>query len=345
MATPKPATERTDRDHVRRIALIWLVLTAICLPLVIFVLGPHLPPGTDSYQAASQQEDNIVLAAVATPVVLFIWIYIAYALRNWRIPADTPVDELPDGPAIRGHRGFQTAWIAITAVTVFGLFVFGTFELWADNGAGTGSGSSPIWTPAGYSSDLKSNKLVIVQVIAQQWRFTYRWPQYGGIETADIELPAGKTVEFDVTSLDVTHDFWAVNLGVKADANPGVNNVAFAETRATGPIDIHCAELCGVLHGAMFQTGQVVASSDFDTWIARAEDANLDLLPQLPAYADFYVPQTDGGYYDPSQDPPPAVDSGLPPASPSPSPSPSDSGSPAPAASDSSAPSPSPSSS
>ena len=326
MAGTGHSAELTDRQHARRIGLIWLVLSVICVPLVIFVLGPHLPPGTDSYQAASQQEDNIVLAAVATPVLLFIWIYIAYAVRNWRIPADTPVDELPDGPAIRGHRGFQAAWISITAVTVFGLFVFGTYELYADNGAGTGSGSSPVWTPAGYSSNLKDNKLLIVQVIGQQWRFTYRFPQYGGVETADLVLPANQTVEFDVTSLDVIHSFWAVNLGVKADANPGVNNVAFAETRAIGPVDIRCAELCGVLHGAMFGTGQVVAQNDFDTWINRAVDEHVDLLPQLPAYANFYVPQTDGGYYDPGQDPPPAVDSGLPPApadtsSPAPSPS------------------------
>jgi len=326
---PAPRAERTDRQHVRRIGLIWLIACAVAMPVVYFVLGPHLPPGNDSYQAASQQQDNAVLAVIATPVMLFIWIYVGYAVKNWRIPADTPLEEIVDGPPIRGHRGFQITWIAVTTLTVLGLFVFATVEMAVDHGAGTGSGSSPIWTPVGFSSNLKDNKLLQVQVIGQQWRWTYRFPQYGGVETADLVLPAGQQVQFNVTSLDVIHSFWAVNLGVKADANPGVNNIAFVETQAIGPVDIRCAELCGTYHGAMAQTGQVVAHQDFDTWITAQLALHKDLIPQLPPYADYYIPQTDGGYYDPAQDPPPPVDSGLPPApdasssagAPSPSPS------------------------
>jgi cytochrome c oxidase subunit 2 len=309
---PAVRADRTDRQHVRRIALIWLVLSVIAMPLVYFVLGPHLPPGTDSYQAASQQEDNTVLATVAVPVLLFIWVYVAYAVKNWRIPADTPLEEIQDGPPIRGNRGFQTSWLVITSATVLSLFVFGTYELAADSGAGTGSGSSPIWTPAGFSSNVNDNKLLQVQVIGQQWRWTYRFPQYGGVETSELVLPAGEEVQLNVTSLDVLHSFWAVNLGVKADANPGVNNIAFVETRAVGPVDIRCAELCGTYHGAMAQTGQVMTHQDFDAWMLTQLALHKDLIPQLPPYADYYIPQTDGGYYDPSQDPPPPVDSGLP---------------------------------
>ena len=60
-----------------------------------------------------------------------------------------------------------------------------------------------------------------VQVIAQQWAFTYRYPTYGGVETPHLELPVDRNVELHVTSLDVIHSFWAHELGVKADANPG----------------------------------------------------------------------------------------------------------------------------
>jgi cytochrome c oxidase subunit II len=330
-SAPAPRVERTDRQHVRRIGLIWLVACVVAMPLVYFVLGPHLPPGNDSVQAASQQEDNAVLAVIATPVLLFIWIYFGYAVKNWRIPADTPLEEIQDGPPIRGNRRFQVTWITVTSLTVLGLFVFATVEMADQSGAGTGSGSSPIWTPAGFSSDLKDNKLLQVQVIGQQWRWTYRFPQYGGVETSELVLPAGQQVQFNVTSLDVIHSFWAVNLGVKADANPGVNNIAFVETKAIGPVDIRCAELCGTYHGAMAQTGQVMTHQDFDTWIAAQLALHKDLIPQLPPYDDFYIPQTDGGYYDPGQDPPPPVDSGLPPApdsgsaSDAPSPSPSSS--------------------
>ncbi len=55
-------------------------------------------------------------------------------------------------------------------------------------------------------------------------------PGYGGVETRFLEMPANTLVEFNVTSLDVIHSFWAYQLGVKADANPGANNVAYVTT-------------------------------------------------------------------------------------------------------------------
>ena len=79
---------------------------------------------------------------------------------------------------------------------------------------------SPIWKP-------NSSNILQIQVIGQQWVWTYRYPQFGGFETTQLELPVGQAVEFNVTSLDVIHSFWAYQLGVKADANPGVNNVAY----------------------------------------------------------------------------------------------------------------------
>ena len=90
-------------------------------------------------------------------------------------------------------------------------------------------------------------------MIGQQWVFSYRYPQFGGMESAQLVLPANTTVEFHVTSLDVIHSFWAYQLGVKADANPGVDNVAFTTTRnQLGSFTVRCNELCGLWHGAMF---------------------------------------------------------------------------------------------
>ena len=84
-----------------------------------------------------------------------------------------------------------------------------------------------------------------------------------------LELPANRMIEFHVTSLDVIHSFWAYQLGVKADANPGFDNIAYVTTKGPLRFDIHCAELCGVWHGYMFETGHVVRPSQFNTWIAQ----------------------------------------------------------------------------
>ena len=70
----------------------------------------------------------------------------------------------------------QVGWIVTTTVIVLGLFVFGTVELITNDGSGGGEGPNPIWTPT-------SATVLPVQVIAQQWKFTYRYPTFGGFES------------------------------------------------------------------------------------------------------------------------------------------------------------------
>ena len=46
-----------------------------------------------------------------------------------------------------------------------------------------------------------------------------------------------------------------------------------------------------------------MSQADFNTWIADQLVQHAAELPLLPPYATFYLPQTDGGLYDPEQDP------------------------------------------
>jgi cytochrome c oxidase subunit 2 len=129
-----------------------------------------------------------------------------------------------------------------------------------------------------------------VQVIAQQWAFTFRYPAYGGVEVPRLELPANTTVELHVTSLDVIHSFWAYQLGVKADANPGVDNIAYVTTKGPMTFNVHCAELCGVWHGYMFDSGQVVPKAQFASWIKQQQAQYAPATKALPPYSKSYYP-------------------------------------------------------
>src|SRR5207302_5027374 len=84
--------------------------------------------------------------------------------------------------------------------------------------------------------------------------------------------------------------FWAYQLGVKADAVPGVDNVAFVHTRDPGNFTIRCAELCGLWHGHMFQTGNVVSAAAFKSWVGSEQKAEAPNLRYLPRYGRSYVP-------------------------------------------------------
>jgi cytochrome c oxidase subunit 2 len=298
-----PMAGPAEPNHGLRILLIWLPLALIADLVIWFVWGPHLPPGDMSSSAAGQQFAIKVMAVMAAPVMAFVLIYAGYAMITWR----TRDGDEEDGPPIEGNARVQFSWFVITTAVVLSLFVFGTVELVSANGAGAGEGPSPIWKPDG--------KPLVVQVIAQQWLFTYRYPQFGGFETTDLMLPVGQSVQFNVTSLDVIHSFWAYQLGVKADANPQVNNVAYTKTEHTGEVTVRCAELCGLWHGAMFDYGHVVSVAAFQSWAHATRIKMAKVTKTLPSYALIYTPNeikglakfyyqaglpgAGGGYYGP----------------------------------------------
>jgi cytochrome c oxidase subunit 2 len=270
----------SEPNHGRRFALIWGIATIVATPLVILLVGPILPPGKASEQAAGQVTDNTVLIAMATPVLLLVVLYLIYSTIYFRQPKGGPVLE---GPAIRGDARLQTTWLIVTTAAVLSLATYATVRLLSDEGAGSGSGPNPLTVP-------KGPKLP-VQVIGQQWAFTYRYPTYGGVEVPHLVLPEGKVIELHVTSLDVIHSFWARQLGVKADANPQVDNIAFVEPTHLGTFEVRCAELCGIWHGEMFDHGRVVTDSEFSAWIQQAQVTYAAATKALPPYSKTYLPE------------------------------------------------------
>ena len=126
-----------------------------------------------------------------------------------------------------------------------------------------------------------------------------------------------------MTSLDVIHSFWAYQLGVKADANPGVDNVAYTTPKQTGRFTVRCNELCGIWHGAMYQLrprgDTTTAFAGLGSATPQAERPATASCAALPPYSLTYdptvVPQLGhaivkvggitgaDGYYYPPQDP------------------------------------------
>jgi cytochrome c oxidase subunit II len=274
-----PGGVAPEPNHTVRFATLWVVVTLIALPLVIWVIGPLIGPGNASDQSSAVGTDFTVLAVTATPVLTLVLLYLGYAILFFRQPKGGALE----GPAIRGNARVQSTWIIVTSLMVLGVAIYGTVRLEAGDGAGSGSGPSPLTVP-------KGPKLP-VQVIAQQWLFTYRYPTYGGVETTELVLPDNQEVEFHVTSLDVIHDFWAYKLGVKADANPGVDNVAFVKPEKLESFTVRCAELCGIWHGYMSNAGKVVTPAAFQTWIHHEQTRLAPATKVLPKYSPTYLPE------------------------------------------------------
>jgi cytochrome c oxidase subunit 2 len=290
--TQNPAASgTTEPRHGWRIFAIWLVLALGADLAIWFAWYPHLPPGDMSESAKHQQFDIAVLAVAAAPVVIAVLLYFVYAIVVWRAKPDDD----SDGEPIYGNTKVQLAWIAGTSVIVLGLAVFGTVELIGPAGAGAGEGPSPIWKLAGAQTASwtpGSNDMLQVQVIGQQWTWTYRYPQFGGMESTELYLPLDTPITFHVTSLDVIHSFWAYQLGVKADANPQVDNVAYTTAKQLGGFTVRCNELCGIWHGAMYNFGKVVSQTDFQSWATgvQSKEQSDGVLAAIPPYALTYDP-------------------------------------------------------
>jgi cytochrome c oxidase subunit II len=271
----------SEPRHGMRVGVAWAVACVIAVPLVVLVLGPHIPPYGFSEQSRDQHDVNIVLTAAAVPVLLLIWIYFGYAVAVFRQRGPAIVD----GPPDEGNARLQITWLVVTGVMVIGLAVFGTVDLLGPtHGAGGGQGPNPLAKPPDAAGALE------VQVIGQQWNWTFRYPTYGGVETPHLALPANREIAFHVTSLDVIHSFWAIELGVKADAVPGSDNVAYVKPVRVGSFQVRCAELCGLWHGHMNDTGQVMTQAGFATWIAQQQQRYAGVTAKLPPYAHVYFP-------------------------------------------------------
>lgn len=273
---------RPNRTHALRLLIAWAVLSVIG---VVVGLQLSLPPGSQSQQSIEQSWLLKLMTIISTPVFVGVVLFILYSVFAFRQKRGV----LEDGPPSYGNIRLQVAWVALTAVVVFILAGIGISEL---DAAATGtdftSSSGPALATSGNVGTTEGHALQ-VQVIAQQWYFTYRYADYSGVESLHLMLPVNANVVFHITSTDILHSFWAYQLGVKADANPGVDNVAYVTTLQTGSFTVRCAELCGIWHGAMSDTsGAVVSQTDFATWIAQLQKDNLSI--PVPPYAPYYFP-------------------------------------------------------
>src|SRR5438445_8475638 len=259
--------EEADRPHLLRLLIIWVVLSIVG---ILAALQIHYPPYDQSVQGLDQSRTLALLTVLATPVFIGVVIMVLYSAIYFR----RTTGELVDGPPMLGNTPVQIAWVTISAIIVLFLAVVGIATLSSENvaqavgqpGRAIGGGQT------GSGTTGEENKEIHVQVIAQQWYFTYRYQDYGGVETTHLYLPVNHPIELHVTSLDIIHSFWAYQLGVKADANPGVDNIFHVTPQKAGSFQVRCAEICGLCHGHVADSvGQVVSQSDFDTWIAQQQ--------------------------------------------------------------------------
>lgn len=243
--TGSTAPVRGEPNHLRRAIIIWVVLSVIGI-LAVIVTSPFVLPAAASGLDTTDNITMEMLTILSVPVSFFVFVFLIYCLIAFRVK-ERPTE---DGLVLKPRPGLQISWMGITGALCLFLVIWGMFGFYQDTVA-----SSP-------------NPLV-VQVTAQQWLWTFNYPQYGAASQGQVlELPVNRPVIFNVISDDVLHGFDIQALGVRVDANPGeMTTTPLVIPSQIGSYAVRCVELCGLYHSYMWSAVQVVNDSTFNSWI------------------------------------------------------------------------------
>ena len=227
-----------------KIFIIWFAMTTVGVFIGIYV-PHHIMPTLLSHEATDVWRTIVLFTILAAPVAAVVYSVAAYSLIAWRHKGNQ--EEPPeDGPPLRGNSTVAAIWLATSTVLVLVLLAWGLTVYSADE-------------------TTHSNALVI-DVTGQQWLWTFSYAGTG-VNTRSLVLPINRPVQFDVTSVDVTHGFWPAALGVQVDANPGVVTVIRTTPDKLGNFTVRCSQLCGLYHSFMYAPGSVVTTAKFSQWL------------------------------------------------------------------------------
>ena len=108
-----------------------------------------------------------------------------------------------------------------------------------------------------------------VEVIGHQWWWEFKYPQLGITTANELYLPNGKTVNFQLKTLDVLHSFWIPQMGGKRDLISNKTNYLWFTPNKDLPSSAwngFCAEFCGPSHANMKFRVYTVTPDEFKQW-------------------------------------------------------------------------------
>jgi len=249
--------EWLQRRYVRHVLILTVVVGFLLLPLCWLLLAAMNQSGAPASSIMEDIQQTIfVFTLVSIPITSFVFAVLLYSLFGWKGKSgDTPPNN--DNPAIRTNAVAVITWTATSSLLAGFLVVWGLVEL-ADITANSYGSTSATGQP-------KTEDALVVNVTGQQWVWTFEYPQYDKFASDVLYLPKDRPVLFNVTSKDVVHNFWAVELGVKIDANPGAITQTGVTPNKEGTFNIRCAELCGLHHAYMETKIEVMPPEIFNT--------------------------------------------------------------------------------
>ena len=232
------------RGVLVRLVAVGLAVAAVTSAVAFFV--PWLPT------PASKQADRIdfvfwFVTGISIAIFALVVAVILYSVVRFRARPDDD----SDGAPIHGNTTLEIAWTAVPAVLVTAVAVVSAVAL-AENGH-------------------VPKKHLQVNVLAQQFAWSFSYPKYKGLTVSQLRLPLGEAVQLKMHSKDVIHSFWVPQFGQKQDLVPGITTDVVITPKRLGTYPVVCTELCGEGHALMRSEAVVMKPAAFAAWVKAQE--------------------------------------------------------------------------
>jgi cytochrome c oxidase subunit 2 len=231
------------------VTLLALAATAIGIAIVLSI---DWFPSQASTAATEIDTLFYVLLVVSVPIFVLVMAVALYSVFAFRArPGD-----MRDGAPIHGNTRLEIIWVTIPFIIVSILAAYG-------------------WVVLANIEERKKGTLTI-DVIAQQFAWSFEYPEQGKLKSNQLVLPKDRPVRFRIHTRDVLHDFWVPHFRLKSDAVPGLTTDIRVTPRELGTYPVVCAELCGIGHATMRQSVKVVSRKDFNAWVQKQRKSAQD---------------------------------------------------------------------
>ena len=227
-------------------ALLGLALIAGGVATAVALVPTWLP------EDASQQAGRIAFTFwFVIAICIFIFAIVAavlvYAVMRFRVRED----DFEDGPPVHGHTGLEITWTVIPFLMVTAIAIVSAIVL--------------------SRNDAQAQDTLRVNVLAQQFEFTFSYPDAKNVTSPVLMLPKDRSVELYMRSVDVIHSVFVPQFSVKEDIVPGLVTQLHVTPTRLGTFPLECTELCGLGHSLMRSQAVVVSPAAFSSWLKKQE--------------------------------------------------------------------------
>jgi len=226
------------------VALLGIGLIAGAVATAVAVFLPWLP------QDASREAGRIdfvfwFVIAICIAIFAIVAAVMIYAVVRFRVRPD----DHEDGPPIHGHTGLEITWTVIPFILVTAIAIVSAIVL--------------------SRNDAEAGNTLHINVTAQQFVWTFSYPDANNATSPVLRLPEGRSIELDMRSLDVIHAFFVPQFRTNEDIVPGLVTTVHVTPDRIGTFPLICNELCGLGHALMRTEAIVMKPSAFDAWVKQ----------------------------------------------------------------------------